>query len=318
MDDDSEQVEGDRIAAAMLDPAFDSRVLAPSIDSLSDTQSTRRRVGRGCRACGLLFLGLLLLMVLTAGLFLFSAKPVTVLVLGIDREQAIEVGRTDTMILIRVDPRRGYVGMLSIPRDLWVTIPGVGQNRINTAYHFAELQQLGTGLQAAVQVVETNFGLQVDHYIGVRFDVVGEVVDALGGVPNELEQPSRNLPAGTHLLNGEMAVAFVRSRAGSDDIHRMANSQLFFKALMHHMLNPQTWPRIPDMLLLLRQEVESDLPLGAWLRLITGLVRAGPGGIDARTIDWNMVRPVTTAGGAQVMEPVWERILPVVKEMFGS
>jgi LCP family protein required for cell wall assembly len=259
----------------------------------------------------------LLLLASTAGLFLLSAEPVDVLVLGIDREEASDIGRTDTMILIRSDPRRGYVGMLSIPRDLWVTIPGVGQNRINTAYHFAELLQLGTGLEAAVQVVEANFGVQVDHYIGIRFDVVAEVVEALGGVPIELGQSSGNLPAGAQVLDGDMAEAFVRSRAGSDDIRRMENGQLFFKALMRHMLNPRTWPRIPSALLLLRQEVESDLTVGGWLRLITGFLLAGSEAIEARAIDWNMVRPTTTEGGAQVLEPIWERILPVVQEMFG-
>jgi LCP family protein required for cell wall assembly len=260
-------------------------------------------------------LPLALVLSILAG-YLLAPLRTTVLLLGVDGYHG-GPGRTDTMILLTVVPLRPNVGTLSIPRDLWLNIPGVGENRINTAYHFAELDQPGSGPQAAKLTVEQNFGIGVPYYASIRFEGLRDFVDALGGVPIELAQPTAGLGAGLHVLDGKQALAFVRSRAGSDDIHRMQNGQLFIKALLRHLLQPSTWPRLPAALMVLRPWVATDLPLWEWPRLGLALLRAGSAGIESRTIDWNMVRPFTTSRGAQVLEPLWERINPLLNEMFG-
>ena len=128
----------------------------------------RRRRSFGC--CGGI-LAALLLVVLLAAAYLFFPFNTRMLLLGVDRaEDGSYTGRTDTIILVQVNPLRPDVRMLSIPRDLWVPIPGVGENRINTAHFFAEANQPGSGPQAVLDVIETNFGVRVGYYARVRFD----------------------------------------------------------------------------------------------------------------------------------------------------
>jgi LCP family protein required for cell wall assembly len=215
-------------------------------------------------------------------------------------------------------PLEPYVGMLSVPRDLWVTIPGWSENRINAAHFFAESAGPGSGPAAAMETVRLNFGVDVDHTIRIRFDGFRRFVDALGGVEVTLSEPMAGYEAGRHVLNGEQALAFVRNRQGTDDFFRLARGQLFLKAVLAQALRPTTWPRLPGAALALFLAVDSDLPPWEWPRLGLALLRAGPEGIDARTITREMVHAFTTSGGAAVLAPDWTRINPVLMEMFGQ
>lgn len=275
----------------------------------------RSRRKAGCSGC---FVWLALLVAVLAGYFLTPTRT-NILVLGIDRTpDGSAVGRSDTNILVSVIPLRPTVKMLSIPRDLWVTIPGVGENRINTAHFFAEANQAGSGPAAAVETVRQNFGVTVNYYARIRFDGFRKIVDAMGGVEIELTEPTAGLPAGQHTLNGDQALAFARSRTGADDFYRMANGQYLLKAAFRQMLKPRSWTRIPSMVAALTQSVDTNLPVFLWPRLGLALLRAGPDGIDSRTLIRDHVTPWTTPGGANVLLPNWEAINPVLLEMFGE
>lgn len=264
-----------------------------------------------------LWLGLLL--GLSLSLYLMAPFRTNVLLLGVDRRPGETMAaRTDTMIMTTFLPGKPYVGALSIPRDLWVEVPGVGSNRINTAHHFAELNQPGTGMAAAEQVVRMNFGVDVDYAVRVEFQGIVGVVDALGGVPIELDTPMSGYPAGEHMLDGTAALAFVRDRAGSDDFARMARGQLFLRALLKRAASPVVWPRLPQALGRGLGSVSSDVPFWQWPRLLFALARVGPAGIDGRVIDRSMAVGFTTADGAQVLAPQWDRINPLLLEVFGQ
>ncbi|MGV2435109.1 MAG UNVERIFIED_CONTAM: LCP family protein [Anaerolineae bacterium] len=105
------------------------------------------------------------------------------LLLGIDQRSAVESSgteffRTDTMMLVQIDPIRRTAGMLSLPRDLYVEIPGFKKGRINTANYLGDSNRLpigGTGL--AMETIKANFGMDVDYYVLVNFDVFTTVVD---------------------------------------------------------------------------------------------------------------------------------------------
>ncbi|HEX9012322.1 MAG TPA: LCP family protein, partial [Anaerolineaceae bacterium] len=249
--------------------------------------------------------------------FLFPLRS-NLLLLGTDRTNGSEAyGRTDTIILMTIIPLQPYVGMLSIPRDLWVPIPGHGENRINTAHFFAEVAQPGSGPRAAMQVVQDNFHVPVSRYVRIQFTGFKDVVTAMGGVEINLAKPTAGLPAGPHLLNGDQALAFVRERESTDDFHRMAQGQLLLKAALAQMMRPDHWARIPAVAAAMSQLINTNVPAWDWPRLGLAVLRAGPGGIDNRVVGRDMVTPFITSGGADVLAPNWEKIRPVVSAMFG-
>jgi LCP family protein required for cell wall assembly len=256
---------------------------------------------------------------LSTAIYLLAPFRTNLLLLGIDRRPGeTNASRTDTMILTTVEPLQPYVGMLSIPRDLWVTLPDGQQNRINTAHFFAEASLPGSGPEAAKLVVAQNFGVTVDFYIRLNFDGLRQFVDALGGVEVDLPQAMSGYSAGLHRLNGTQALAFVRDRAGSDDFARMARGQLFLKGLLNELGSPETWPHWPLAAASLARSIDSDVPVWLWPRLGLTLIRTGPSGIDGRIIGRQMAQGFTTSGGAQVLAPDWSQINPMLKAMFNQ
>jgi LCP family protein required for cell wall assembly len=278
--------------------------------------STRRRSGAG--GCGCLGVAVLLFLGLLAAYFLYPGR-VSLVLLGVDtREADSVVGRTDTIVLMQVSPLQPKISMLSIPRDLWVFIPGVGENRINTAHFFAEANQPGSGPLAVIETIEANFGFRPEYYARVRFSGVREIVDAMGGLDIELEEPTGGLEAGRHHLDGEQALAFARDRQHGDDFGRMRQGQIVIVAAAKRVFNPLTWPRLPAVAAAFFQSVDTDLPAWEWPRVALALARSAGGGIDQRTLTREMTNPFTTDGGAQVLGPNWDLIRPMIAELFGQ
>jgi len=257
---------------------------------------------------------------LTALILVYFLAPLrtNILLLGTDDSpERGSVGRTDTIILTTVVPLKPYVGMLSIPRDLWVSIPGVGEQRINTAYFFAESNQTGSGPQATMQTIRDNFGVSVRYYAVIHMLGLISVVDTFGGVDIQLETSMGGLPAGEHHLDGSQALAFARDRSSSDDFGRMQRAQILLSAAFGKVLNPSYWPNLPRFIVGLTQLIDTNIPLWQWPRLLFALLRAFIFGIDSQTITREMVNPFQTSQGAQVLAPNWDAIRPLLKEMFG-
>lgn len=260
-----------------------------------------------------------LILGLGASVYLLFPLRTNVLILGSDRRPAdSNAARTDTIILTTFLPLRPYVGLLSIPRDLWVEIPGQGPNRINAAYFLAETAQPGSGAKAATETVRRNFGVDVHSYISLDFKGFVGFIDGLGGVDVDLAESAGGYQAGRHHLDGAAALAFVRDRKGSDDFFRMARAQLLLRALLRRLANPAVWPRGPVAVAGLLGSLRTDVPLWEWPRLAFVLLRVGPGGIDGRVLGRDMAQGFTTNAGAQVLAPDWPRINPVLLEMFGQ
>ncbi len=266
--------------------------------------------------CGTL---LLLSLCCLSGLIFYALVPVktTILFLGIDyAPHKSFVGRSDTIVLLHFNTLRPYVGILSIPRDLWVTIPGYGENRINTAHFFAESQQAGSGPFATIQTIEANFGVKPDYYMRIRFDGVKEIVNAMGGVTIKLDKPIGGYQAGVHHLSGEKALGFARRRQGADDFFRMEQGQILIKSILLDLLKPTKWVKIPAVLMTTTRAIETNLPLWQLPRLGILILRIGIENIDSRIIDRTMTTPYTTDQGASVLLPQWEQIYPLIEEIF--
>lgn len=271
----------------------------------------KRRTGHPLRLWIILFgaLGLV---------YFLGPLRTNILLLGTDDSpERGALGRTDTIILTTIVPFRPYVGMLSIPRDLWLPIPGVGEQRINTAYFFAEAQDSGSGSRAIRATIEQNFRVPVQYYALLHMQGLVEVIDALGGVDVVLPRDLGGLTAGSHHLSGPDALALVRERYSSDDFSRMLQGQILLEATVRKMFAPGSWPQLPAVAGALYDAVETDIPIWQWPRLIFAIVRAPLFGVEARTITRDMVVPFTTSEGAQVLAPDWDLILPVVEQMFG-
>jgi polyisoprenyl-teichoic acid--peptidoglycan teichoic acid transferase len=291
----------------------------PTPSTLAETQPHGLDRRRGARPAHRLLPALLGVFVgLSAAFYLFAPLRTNVLILGSDRRpDETSTARTDTLILMTVIPSKPYVGMLSIPRDLWVEIPGSGPNRINAAYFLAEAQRPGTGGRAAMETVRTNFGVDVHAYVRLEFTGFVRFVDALGGVTLDLDRPMGGYEPGRHHLDGTQALAFARDRSG-DDFFRMENGQVMIRSLLRTMASPVSWLRFPLAVPALLTAVKSDLFILEWPRLALAVLRAGPAGIDGRVLGRDMVQGFTTNAGAQVLAPDWSRINPVLLEMFGQ
>ncbi len=174
--------------------------LQPMDESLYRRGQSERSIARRRSSCpcGCLPIFLLAaLLGLITGIYFFAPGRTNVLLLGIDQTApGSAAGRSDTMILTTVIPAEPSADMLSIPRDIWLTIPGYGENRINTAHFFAEAAQPGSGPAAAMQTVQENFGVDVDHFIRVQFEGFREVFNAMGGVDIELSEVNGRVRAG--------------------------------------------------------------------------------------------------------------------------
>lgn len=259
-----------------------------------------------------------LVIFLVIAAYFFAPLRTNILLLGTDDSpERGSAGRTDTIILTSIVPLKPYVGMLSIPRDLWVQIPNVGEQRINTAYFFAEANQPGSGSEAALETIRQNFGIPVKYYAVVHMAQLVFIIDALDGVDIQLDSPLGGYPAGIHHLTGIQALAFARDRSTSDDFGRMEGTQVLLMAILKKMIQPASLEHLPQFVPALSQAVKTNIPLWQWPRLTFAMLRAFATDIDNQTITRDMVTPFQTSQGAQVLAPNWEAIQPTLQEMFG-
>jgi LCP family protein required for cell wall assembly len=292
----------------------------------------------GCRSCLLLVLNLLLPVVVglaAAGYALYhltgNLPRTNVLILGLDRRpNQSTVVRADTMILATVYPPGPRVALLSIPRDLYVEIPGYGAGRINSAHFWGESEFEGGGPALSAQTVERNFGVPVHHYVRVDFEGFRAIVDAVGGIDLVVEQPIVDdayptedyrtmrveIPAGPQRMDGETALRYARSRHSSSDFDRAERQQQVLVALARRVLKPQVWPQLPAAYRVVMAHVDTDLSLQDLLLLAPTLTRVGPDGIERRVIDREMAESWTTPTGGAVLRPRWEAIGPLIQELF--
>jgi polyisoprenyl-teichoic acid--peptidoglycan teichoic acid transferase len=277
----------------------------------------RRKRKTCCSSCSCVFLLIIGLLFLMAAVYLFYPNRTNILILGLDyADSESPVARSDTIIVSTFVPLEPYVGLLSIPRDLWVVIPNIGENRINTAHFFAESQNPGSGPQATMDTIKLNMGITVPYYIRIKFVGFIDVVDTLGGLEIEIPEAMAGYLAGKHYLTGKKALAFARSREYADDFQRMQQAQLLIKALFKNILFPRNWARLPSVAKAAFESVDANIPIWLYPRIGLAVLRAGPSGFDSRVIDREMVTPFITEQGAAVLLPKWEMIYELVDEMF--
>lgn len=282
----------------------------------------------GCLGCLTLLVGFVILGGL-AGWFAFSfywrqieqRGAINVLVLGIDeRPQEDPPFRSDTMILTGFNPMRREVAVMSIPRDLWITLPDGSANRINTAHFFG-------GPELAKQTVANNFGVPLSYYVKLNFGGFISIIDAMGGVPINVSEPLHDenyptadygvmaidIPAGEQVMDGETALIYARSRYSTSDFDRGRRQQEIIAAIQAQLLNPSTWSKYPAIFAAAQSAITTDIPQTEWPALTTILLRSA---VERVAIEHSDTQDFITDGGAQVLLPIWESINPKLARYF--
>ncbi len=239
---------------------------------------------------------------------------VTILLLGIDQrpdEAARHIpSRTDTMILVVVDPTSKRAALVSIPRDLIVAIPGHGNQKINTAHFWGESDEIGSGPDLAARTVENNFGVHVDYYARVDFSAFERGIDALGGIVVDVqrpilddEYPTENygvkrvfIPGGPQWMDGARALEFVRSRHSGNDFGRQARQRQVILAAESKLLRPEMALKVPEFVSVVRQSLATNIPPTKlpWLLYLAASI--GPSNVVDAGITYDMLVDVNKDG----------------------
>jgi LCP family protein required for cell wall assembly len=258
-----------------------------------------------------------------------GTERVTVLLLGADTrpDQQGYRNRTDTIMVMMADPVNKQAGILSIPRDLYVDIPGYGLNRINTAYVYG-------GGDLAVETVQYNIGVRIDYYVVVEFEAFTTLVDEIGGidvfVPREIYDPTFPddsygydpfyMPAGMQHMDGVTALHYARTRHADNDYERARRQQSVVLAVREKILSldmlPQLIQRAPTLYATLSDSVTTDMTLEEMISLASLAQEIPSENIRNGVIDSNYVMGYTTPEGSQVLIPNREQISELLTEVF--
>ena len=240
----------------------------------------------------------------------------TVLLLGIDRSKH-QVGRTDAMVVAAFNHTTDEIGVISIPRDLWVEIPGLYAARINAVMRIGETRiGAGTGLPLLKQVVEKTFGIGIDHTVTADFKGFTSIVDFLEGIPVNVVCPIEDcfhnndsdegcdplvLGVGEHRMDGATALKFARSRHGRTDLDRARRQQAVLAGLKKRLTRPAIIPKLPKLFEKLRRYVQTDLEIGAAIRLGLGLATTDMTSLHGLVLRSPVVKEAVTEDGKEVL-----------------
>lgn len=263
----------------------------------------------------------------------------TIIVAGLDRreDQSNEPVRTDSLMLVSIDPATKSIGLLSIPRDLWVEIPGQEErDRINRAYFLGEVRATGGGPRLLQQTVSWNLGMRVHNYVLVDFKVLVDLVDLLGGIEvsidytiNDQRYPDNNygfdpfyLAPGTHILDGEDALRFARTRHGNNDVLRAGRQQQVIGGIRERVLSInflQLIAQVPALLASLSENLQTGLDIQQIVQLAFYAREVEAENIRMRVMNFEYLQEYTTEEyQQQVLIPIVERLPVLLRETFGD
>jgi LCP family protein required for cell wall assembly len=269
-----------------------------------------------------------------------GASRITILIIGLDaRDTDTSAPRSDTMILLTIDPLTKTAGMLSIPRDMWVNIPGFGYSRINTAYSSGEGNKLpGGGPELARKTVEQFIGVPVQYYAQIDFNTFVQFIDRIGGVDIYNDEDLRLDPVGggtdkvrltccgmRHMV-GTTTLAYVRHRkSGEGDFSRAQRQQKVILAIRDKVLDPANFPTLigqaDEMYNEFSVGIRTNMPFDVALQLAVLAKDIPVESIKQGAIDTSMVafdNVILGGQDASIMKPLPDKIRILRDEIFTS
>lgn len=314
----------------------------PRPDKIERRPRSRRRRGKGLRGI------LLLAAVFLIGLFVYNgmavlkfldkanrnqftgvgntvaASPwngnerVNILFLGVDNRDRDQSPRSDTMLLLSIDPQSKQAALMSIMRDTYVTVPGHGKNKINTAFAIG-------GPNLAIKTVEEFLRIPVHYFVVTDFKGFEGVIDAIGGVDINVEIPMHhtddgvydiNLKKGYQHLNGKEALQYVRYRSDArSDFARTERQRKLVKAVLEQLKTPLTAVRFPGMLKEAEPYVQTNMTAADLARISPDLL-----GLDSKSVKSLQIPPDDLLTetfnylGESILEPDTEGVRKFVRD----
>ncbi|MHB1133995.1 MAG: LCP family protein [Chloroflexota bacterium] len=270
-----------------------------------------------------------------------SGGRVNVLLLGLD-QRPVENGqpsRSDTIMVATLEPRSQSAALLSIPRDLWVAFPqnaaGLTGHKVNTAHFFGQDWKYPDGKNAnggpelAKRTVEYNLGIPIHYYARIDFKGFEKAVDLVDGididVPNEIVDhayPLENdtgvitvrFAKGKQHMNGQTALRYARTRNADSDFGRMDRQRQVLLALRDKAMRLDVLPRLPQLLGVLRESFDTDMPLDQMLGLANTVRSVKAENIVSHPVTPDMIIPDEPIVGA--MLPKQAEFEKLISEVF--
>lgn len=266
-----------------------------------------------------------------------TSKRITVLLLGVDqRPDDPSPPRTDNIIALTIEPDSHKVGMISLPRDLFVPIPEFFYSgKINTAYTIGEINKYpGGGGALAKKTVSEFLGYPIDYYVKIDFDGFVKAVDAIGGVDvvvaktiHDEEYPTIDygyetfhIDAGPQHLDGETALKYVRTRHTEDDFQRATRQQQVLVAIKDKLVENKllTPVRLLELLRVVSNSVEHDIPATQLPGLLALASQVQVDEIEQLVIDNRYAQIDANSKFGWILVPNREKIRPAVDKIFAT
>lgn len=253
----------------------------------------------------------------------FSNETVNIILLGSDKRPSIPGYRTDTLLILSLDPQKNTARMLSIPRDLYVYIPGWKVNRINTAEPHG-------GFEMFSNTVLYNLGIPLHHWVRVRFEGMIEAIDLLGGIDvyatgnlyDECGGVTYSYRAGNlYHMDGMDALCYTRMRKRSSDFDRLRRQQEVLEAMFDKVISIDGLERVPELYEIFNHTFQSDMSLEQVLNLVplAASLSLDPDRVERFRIDHTLVDNFRVpSSGAQVLLPKQEEIRAMLVGAFGD
>ena len=270
----------------------------------------------------------------------FAVPPNTtvILLLGSDVPLKNGIGRTDTMIIVAVDTERQVASMVSLPRDLYVEIPGWITNRLNTALsHGASIGYPGGAVNQLKDTILYNFGVPIHFYAQVDFEGFKQAVNIVGGIDVPVSCELRDwrlispeldpnvednwemftLEPGIHTMDGDMALWYVRSRRTTSDFDRGRRQQQMLRLMLNQGVDLGLLPSLPEMWSTYQDSVHTDMDIGRMLQLASAAPGVRENGVQHLYIVGDQLQPYEVPeSGARVQIPVWENMEDTFRRLF--
>jgi LCP family protein required for cell wall assembly len=265
-----------------------------------------------------------------------QANPrVNILLVGLDQRWEVQHRsfRTDTIMIASLRADTNEALLFSIPRDLYVEVPGHGKRRINIAHVLGETENYpGGGPALLMDTIQQDFGIPLHGYVMIDFQGFRETVDLLGGVDIYVDKEiwdshypddrggeiTIHIPAGQQHMDSETLLIYCRTRHGSDDFDRMARQQKALVALGKKALSLQMLPRLPELLQTMSHTFYTDLSPTKLIQLANMASQVNPDNIRPVVVDRSVLDPSLRQPGDEpsLLYPDWDKIHALVDEAF--